>query len=210
METLLGLSLADVRVHSSPVAETLGAEAFTTGRRIVFAPGRLDVVSGRGLALLAHELTHLGQPLAFKQLAGAGDTPIDAEEGAARQQEAAVQRIVENGWPDGPPMELRRAAPPPSPLVRRDPGAETPATDAWSAPPTSQMIQRAPASEPAVDGVGPHEPVPIARLSAAAAPAEEAAGGAASPDVALLARQVYAVLRAQLRAERDRHRVYSR
>ena len=93
---MLGRSLGDVRVYSSPVASALGAEAFTTGRRIVFAPGRLDVRSSPGLALLGHELAHVGQSLVFKQLPGAGDAPIDAEERAAREQEAVVQRIVEH------------------------------------------------------------------------------------------------------------------
>jgi hypothetical protein len=213
LEAMLGRPVPDVRIHSSPVAESLGAEAFTTGRRIVFAPGRLDLGAGRGLALLGHELAHVGQPLAFKQSAGAGEPPTDDDERAARHQEAAVQRIIEQGWPEGPRMELRRDAPPPPPPARPDRPAPTLAGSGTPGVAAGPVVQLAPFLESVVDnvrpdGVGHDEMVPMARPGAP--PPDEGAAAAASPDIALLARQVYAVLRAQLRAERDRHRVYSR
>ena len=67
METLLQRDLSAVQTHESPAAEALGAEAFTSGERIVFAPGRMDFRSARGLAVVGHELTHVGQPLAFRE-----------------------------------------------------------------------------------------------------------------------------------------------
>jgi hypothetical protein len=50
--------------------------------------------------------------------------------------------------------------------------------------------------------------MPLARLVAADAAPDKPA--AAAPDVDRLARQVYAILKAQLRAERDRHQLYGR
>jgi len=210
LETMLGRPVGDVRIHVSSVAETLGAEAFTTGRRIVFAPGRLDLGSDRGLALVGHELAHVGQALAFKQSAD-GDTPTDDDERTARQQEATIQRIVEQGCPEGPRMELRRGAPPP-PVRHERSGAPSAvaATAVWTGGGPGQVVQLAPLLEAAGGEVGPGQPAPMAGLVAAAPPPDQTVAGPASPDIALLARQVYAVLRAQLRAERDRHGVYGR
>ena len=63
MEELLGRrNLADVRIHTgeraAASAEAVAAEAYTVGRRIVFAPGRFEPESNRGRRLLAHELSH--------------------------------------------------------------------------------------------------------------------------------------------------------
>src|SRR5207253_204211 len=74
---------------------------------IVFAPGRRDFQSTRGLALVGHELSHIGQPLAFKESSGSGAP--DAGEAAARQSEADIERIIEQGWPTAPRMEVVQA-----------------------------------------------------------------------------------------------------
>lgn len=62
-----GRSLDAVRVHDGPraatAAERTGAEAFTVGDDIVFAPGRYQPGSATGLELLAHEVAHTVQQL---------------------------------------------------------------------------------------------------------------------------------------------------
>lgn len=199
METLTGRDFARVRVHTAPLAAMLGAEAFTTGQQVVFAPGRLDLRSTRGLALLSHELSHVGQTLAFKS--NADLTPEDAEERQARRQEGLVQQIIELGWPAESRMQVRRTAQPAaqstatggaatSPAVRREPGQELP-------------IQRVSAAE--------GNALPFARLRAGIVqPQSSVPVSRTASDVDALAKQIYALLKARLRAERDRHHLYSR
>jgi GNAT superfamily N-acetyltransferase len=61
METALGASFADVRVHVGPEASSIGAVAFTWGTDIHFAPGQYSPHTPHGQFLLAHELTHVVQ-----------------------------------------------------------------------------------------------------------------------------------------------------
>lgn len=62
LEGAFGADFGGVRIHrSSPLAPRLGAEAFTAGSDIHFAPGRFQPSSTAGLHLLGHELTHVVQ-----------------------------------------------------------------------------------------------------------------------------------------------------
>jgi hypothetical protein len=217
METLLGRDLSAVRLYTAPVAAALGAEAFTSGERVVFAPGRLDVRSRQGLALIGHELAHIGQPLAFKQSPGTGPAVVDEEEREARRQEAIIRRIAEEGWPVGPRMEVRRRvwttnggttddgrqssiAPRPSPVLDSATGLRFERV-AIEPGPARPVIQRARADGSA--SVGPFS-------ESATAPFAAVADQPSGPDLDALARQVYSLLKARLRAERDRHQLYSR
>ena len=60
-----GCDFRQVRVHTGPSAArsaaAVGAEAYTVGRNIVFAPGRYSPHSQSGRQLLAHELAHVAQ-----------------------------------------------------------------------------------------------------------------------------------------------------
>ncbi len=216
METLLGRDLSAVRLYTAPAAAALGAEAFTSGERVVFAPGRLDMRSRQGLALIGHELAHIGQPLAFKQSPGAGPAVVDEEESEARRQEAIVRRIAEEGWPVGPRMEVRRTIQSPAPaVVGQVVDLETAAERKAATGPGGLRFERV-AIEP-----GPARPV-IQRARAegrasvgpfsesATAPFAAVADQPSGPDLDALAQQVYSLLKARLRAERDRHQLYSR
>lgn len=200
MERGLGRSLAGVRIYTAPAAAQLGAEAFTTGERVVFAPGRLDLRSRRGLALLSHELAHLGQPLGFKRLSSAGPAPEDEAERVAVAQEALVERIFARGWPGGQLMELRRSAP-------AGAGADRPALGPAGRAPGLEFVQRSVdrAGGGGAAGAPAGAALPLARISGAAAGAEPPGAGAGAPDPEALARQVYTLLKARLWAERDRH-----
>src|SRR5262249_39288682 len=65
MEHQLDHDFSDVRVHTDGEAAdatgSLHADAYTTGRNVVFASGQYDPSSSRGLQLLGHELTHVVQ-----------------------------------------------------------------------------------------------------------------------------------------------------
>lgn len=201
METLLGRPLSGVRLYTSPIAAELGAEAFTTGQRVVFAPGRMQLRTPQGLGLLAHELSHVGQPLGF-QLSTPGASAPDEEERLATQQGEMVQRIIERGWPEAPTREVRRAA--------RTLGALTqPAVPAASAVPLA-----APGAVPTNGGLAgltvqrEGSGTGTAQATVSETPSAPEPAGPAGPDVDSLAREVYARLKTRLRAERDRHQLY--
>lgn len=65
IEGALGRSFADVRIHADTAAARsaaeIGAEAYTVGRDIVFAPGRYAPDTPAGRRLLGHELVHVAQ-----------------------------------------------------------------------------------------------------------------------------------------------------
>ncbi len=65
LEAQFGSSFAAVRLHTDPqaahAARQLGAAAYTLGRDIAFGSGFYAPHTGRGLHLLAHELTHVLQ-----------------------------------------------------------------------------------------------------------------------------------------------------
>lgn len=75
LEQAFNTSLCNVRIHSDWQAarwcRMLGAQAFTVGQDIFFAPGRFAPDTPAGLHLLAHELSHVLQQTWFAQ-AGLG------------------------------------------------------------------------------------------------------------------------------------------
>lgn len=76
MERLLNTSLHSVRLHTDGVARqvtsAMHADAVASGNHLFFAPGRFAPDTPRGLALLAHELTHVRQA----QQGRVGSTPL--------------------------------------------------------------------------------------------------------------------------------------
>ncbi|MGH9058352.1 MAG: DUF4157 domain-containing protein [Acidimicrobiales bacterium] len=118
MEARMGQNFSGVRVHTdgaaSDSARSVGAEAYTSGRDVVFQSGRYSPDSDTGKQMLAHELTHVVQ-----QSRGAVEaTPVgggiavshpsdrferEAEANAARVMSgpAPVQRQGEGADQDG-------------------------------------------------------------------------------------------------------------
>src|SRR3954470_22602152 len=83
----LGPDFAGVRVHTDASATDVGAEAYTVGRHVVFAPGRFAPASEGGRRLLRHELAHIAQqrgaPPARALVVGAAEHPAEREAEAA-------------------------------------------------------------------------------------------------------------------------------
>lgn len=219
METLRGQDLAAVRIHTSPAAQPLGAAAFTSGEHIVFAPGRFDAGTPQGLALLGHELAHVGQPLAFKTEPDAGPAFEDAGEREALEQELVVQRLAERGRMEqrAAPPEVRRlvapqASPPAAPLILR----ESLVSGGIGSP--NLVFQQARLGESGgvqvqrtlVPGTGGELPErePLTGETPPQVQPETPRAGQAAPDIKELARKVYALLKERLRAEHDRHAFY--
>lgn len=71
MERTFGTSLSHVRVHVGQEAGRIGAQAFTLGSHIYFAPGQYSPDAPQGRRLLAHELAHV-----IQQQAGRVKNPL--------------------------------------------------------------------------------------------------------------------------------------
>jgi hypothetical protein len=65
-ETKFGQDFSEVRIHQNHQATLLGAEVFTKGNDICFAPGKYQPFTETGNALIGHEVAHIvqqsGQP----------------------------------------------------------------------------------------------------------------------------------------------------
>ena len=59
MENAFGADLSAVKLYESQAVADAGAEAVTRGSEIAFAPGKFDLASTGGQALLGHELSHV-------------------------------------------------------------------------------------------------------------------------------------------------------
>lgn len=100
---VLGFDPGIARIHHGPAAaraaRALRAEAFAVGRDVFFAEGRFETRTPAGLALLAHELTHVRQQTSrqrhemrfFTQQGG------DAMEAEAQEAAAKVQAQAQAG-----------------------------------------------------------------------------------------------------------------
>jgi hypothetical protein len=210
MGALLGQSLTSVQAIPPAAAETLGA-AISTGERTMLAPARMEVASLSGPSSLAHELTHAGQQLAPGLLAGTLAESFAAGHTAQQSVPVADGHPAQGAVPP-PDMQLRREAP-----VHPAPAHLTPAgpvPSEWSGAANAQEVESVSTPGPvfAEPEVAPSEsPAPSeAGWSGAAPLAGTEESLAASSDLSALARQVYALLKNELRAERDRHQLYSR
>jgi len=102
MEPRFGHDFSRVRVHTdaraAESARTIDALAYTVGRDIAFGPGSYEPVSGVGLRLLAHELTHVVQQQGVPSVQKAQGI---GEEDSSQEQEAeqVADRIVSGASP---------------------------------------------------------------------------------------------------------------
>lgn len=91
MSQTFGMNFEHVRVHTGDEASgyvsRMGAEAFTTGPNIFFAPGRYQPETPGGQALIGHELTHVVQQASLPALGG-GRMPETSSEGQTLEREA--------------------------------------------------------------------------------------------------------------------------
>ncbi|HVT13899.1 MAG TPA: DUF4157 domain-containing protein [Fimbriimonadaceae bacterium] len=101
----LGFDPSEAKIHIGPhaaqAASRMGAEAFTVGRDVFFGAGKYDPASRQGLALIAHELTHVGQ-----QTGTTGDktrfyTHQGGDEMEAEAQQTAERFLTNLATPSG-------------------------------------------------------------------------------------------------------------
>ena len=103
MESSFGADFSAVRIHEGPQAAALGAQAYTQGTDIHFAPGHYDPSSESGQALLGHELTHVvqqsqGRVSATTQAKGIGindDSALEREADDLGARAARGERVTQ-------------------------------------------------------------------------------------------------------------------
>ena len=91
----LGFDPGGARLHTGPAAAAasrrLNAEAFTIGNDVFFGEGRFDPHTPKGLGLIAHELTHVGQ-----QTGTTGSKARFFSEAGGDQMEREAQQTAEH------------------------------------------------------------------------------------------------------------------
>jgi hypothetical protein len=207
------------RVHTGTegarVARSEGADAVTIGEDVYFAPGRARFDRPEGLALLAHELSHVERPVTGR--------PSYLSEGGAEEAAGAAERAVYER------AVYERAAH----LDARATSGQGPAQLVQGAEPSrsSAVPPRGPASLPLAPSPvarkvmrrlppeGTPAPTPVIRPAGARAAVESPVGGATAaearraeerdqergPDLERLAEEVYRRIRERVRLERERH-----
>jgi hypothetical protein len=101
MEHAFGADFSSVKVRESSEASAIGAQAFTRGNEVVFAPGHYDPGSERGQALIGHELAHVVQQsegrvaptMQAKGLAINDDAGLEAEADALGARAARGEQV---------------------------------------------------------------------------------------------------------------------
>jgi len=94
----LGSPLGEVRLHTDPeagrLARSIGAEAFTSGHHVYFAPGRYAPTTPAGMHLLAHELVHVAQQRGAGPLGSLGPVRRYTLSGFDPTQTAEMTRAI--------------------------------------------------------------------------------------------------------------------
>jgi hypothetical protein len=113
MEPRLGGDFSTVRLHTDSAAghsaEAIGANAYTVGHHIAFAPGRFAPTTSSGQRLIAHELAHVVQQAGVSDLNSPSRTDLTLGS-PADNFEGAADRAADQALAAGPPAKLPAAA----------------------------------------------------------------------------------------------------
>jgi outer membrane protein OmpA-like peptidoglycan-associated protein len=119
-----GADFQHVRVHhdaaSARAAQVMGAQAFTQGNDITFAPGRYNPASSAGRELLAHELAHV-----LQQRRAGVSTDTEARADRAASAVAAGRYVSASTLGSAPVGVQAKPGDGPAPDVEKKPEAET-------------------------------------------------------------------------------------
>jgi hypothetical protein len=174
MEAALGASFSAVRVHQDAYAQAIGAQAFTRGTDIVFAPGRFDPSSAQGLELIGHELAHVKQQ-------AEGRVPVTAQIGGApANDDPSLEREADDLGAKAARGALAQAAADPHAGPQRTAVPAAPASHApTQAKPDSDADHVMPAGgQPSVEELDEPEAAETPAAAMSAAPIQRAPTGA--------------------------------
>jgi hypothetical protein len=195
LEASVRLSRIHTDVAADRIARGLGADAVTIGREIFFRAGRFDTQTPRGLALLAHELTHVAQ----QEHSGPLGEAQDGRYRAALEHEASdVERIVYRVLSGGERHTFGHRKPVPTPSSGAPVATAPPRVHlAFASPSSPHVGSPTPTSDTRATGSL------VLRAEEGREPAPS--GGASQPlDTAALAGQVYRMLERRLRIDKER------
>lgn len=204
------LDLAGVRLHADATADRLacayGADAMAMGSDILFRTGRFNPVTGKGLALIGHELVHALQ----YQTAGGRisyNQQTEWEQAAATAERAFSQLFAAPAGRDRQgPTPIVAAASGAAKLVH-GPGATPPAPPSPKATPMDRAVfsPSGPVGAP-FSTAGDAQPLK-AETGRAEVPAAPPAATAATDDIDGLSRSVMRMIERRLMIERERRGV---
>jgi hypothetical protein len=107
MSQAMGHDFSNVRVHTSPEADTLNrqlsAKAFTTGQDVFFKQGEYNPGSSSGQELIAHELTHVVQQSSGAVGSYGGGMTVTAPNDVYEQEADSMAKSV-----SGPETQVQR------------------------------------------------------------------------------------------------------
>ena len=192
--SLLGADLSSIRLHTSgpaaQQAQSMGAQAFTHGSHIAFAPGRFSPESSSGRHIIAHEIVHVVQnqrsggamQLAARMDVGpsGSDVETEAEHGALAltsgrsfdvSSRATLPGISMFSGTDPTPAPAPGPTPTPAPTGTPAPAGATPAAPAGATPTPAPTPTAAPTGAP-----GPKAPGPTPAPAPTGTPAPGGAG----------------------------------
>jgi hypothetical protein len=203
------MDLATVRVHSGPAAQRatdlVAARAMASGTEVFLPGGIPDSPAAAGAPLLAHELTHVAHHMGRRPPTPPAPMTLARRFSGLEREADAVERSVADvqrfGLPGGLPKGLPGGLPSglPSGLGGLPQSAMT------LARPLISQAQSAAKSALQDAGEAVADKLPVAQIKdELAAVTGGGAAGAAAPNPAQLAEQVYQLLERRLLVERER------
>lgn len=114
-EQRFGQGFGDVRVHTDIVAQrsaaSESAQAYTTGRDVVFGEGQYQPHTLAGRWLIGHELAHVVQQRGATRGSGAGsERVLEREAGDAAMSVLSGERAQVSAGQGGPPVQFLRVS----------------------------------------------------------------------------------------------------
>jgi hypothetical protein len=127
---MFGRNFEHVRVHTDDHAAEatshMGAEAFTVGQSIFFAPGRYQPETSEGQALIGHELTHVIQNATLPSLGNGRVLEASSDHQHLEREAQQVERTILRHLEPSPYTPIQTnisrslaSTPAPAPMVER-------------------------------------------------------------------------------------------
>jgi len=209
--------LSSDHFDTTRLPRSLQAAALTAGEQLARPPGRMNLGSSQSPSLLGHEAAHTDHPLALRPLPDIANLLVEGVDHVAQLPEQVLQQSFAQELLPPPSMEVRREAHAPTSLAQAQSSTGGFTGGQWSDQTGGQafdhrvaatpLLAETPAAETPASG-GDSGATVWQSTGAGSGAGSRAGSGAA--DLDSLARQVFALLQSQLRAERDRHQIYDR
>ena len=210
---MFGRNFEHVRVHTDDHAAEatshMGAEAFTVGQSIFFAPGRYQPETPEGQALIGHELTHIIQNATLPSLGNGRVLEASSDHQHLEREAQQVERTILRHLDPTPYTPIQTnvsrslaTAPTPAPVVER---SVAPVESVHLRPADSGAIARQPEPGSYIEReIGSYNSIQRAVTVDENGSGDSPGGGGQMSDEEL-AEKVFKMLKERLLIERERH-----